>query len=132
MGTRGRKSADELSVAAVIHMPARPEPPGDLSAPEAVEWREIVHHLPADWFPRETHGLLAQYCRHVVASRRVAQLVEAVDDDDVPQLARLLRMQVAQSAAICTLAAKMRLNQQATIDRRRVKASTGPRPWDNS
>lgn len=130
MGVRGRPSTDELSTATVTHLPARPDPPRDLSGPEAIEWREIVHRLPADWFPRETHGLLAQYCRHVVASRRVAQLVEGAGDDDVPALARLLRMQVAQSSAIAALASKMRLAQSATIDRRRVKAAGGQKPWE--
>ena len=27
----------------------------------------------------ETHGLLAQYCRHIVAARRVAQLITATE-----------------------------------------------------
>lgn len=128
MGTRGRKSASELAVVSVL--PQRPEPPADLSADEDREWREIVHRLPADWFPRETHGLLSAYCRHVVAARRVAKLIESAGDDDVPKLARLLRMQVAQSMSIATLAAKMRLTQTATIDRRRTKPAGGPRPWE--
>lgn len=130
MGTRGRPSADELSTATVTHLPARPDPPPDLCEAEAVEWREIVHRLPADWFPRETHGLLAQYCRHVVAARRVAALIEAADDDDVPALARLMRMQALQSGAIAALAAKMRLSQSASIDRRRAKAPAGQKPWE--
>ena len=129
MGTRGRKSADELT-AVVAFLPARPDPPPDLCEAEAIEWREIVHRLPADWFPRETHGLLAQYCRHVVASRRVAALIEAADDDDVPALARLMRMQALQSGAIAALATKMRMAQSATIDRRRAKAPAGQKPWE--
>lgn len=129
MGTRGRKSTDELA-AVVSLLPARPDPPGELSADEATEWREIVHSLPADWFPRETHGLLAAYCRHMVAAHRVARLIEAVNDGDVPALARLLRMQAVQTGAVCALAAKMRLSQSATVDRRRAKGAGGPRPWE--
>ena len=131
MGTRGRKSISELTTApAVAFLPQRPEPPADLSAAEAVEWAAIVHRLPADWFPRETHGLLSAYCRHIVAGRRVAKMIEAADDGDVPGLARLLRMQVAQSAAIATLSAKMRLTQSATVDRRKTKGPTAPKPWE--
>lgn len=131
MGTRGRKSISELTTApTVAFLPARPDPPADLSAAEGQEWREIVHRLPADWFPRETHGLLAAYCRHIVSARRVAKLIEGADDGDVPGLARLLRMQAAQSAAIAALAAKMRLAQSATVDRRKTKGSSAPRPWE--
>jgi len=131
MGTRGRKSVASMTTApAVAFLPQRPDPPADLSAAEAVEWREIVHRLPADWFPRETHGLLAAYCRHIVSARRVASLIEAADDDDVPALARLLRMQAAQSMAIATLSAKMRLAQSAAVDRRKTRGPTAPRPWE--
>ena len=47
----------------------------ELSDEEGEEWCEIVDRLPADWFARETHALLVQYCRHVVAARRVSQLI---------------------------------------------------------
>jgi len=131
MGQRGRKSVASLTTApTVAFLPARPDPPADLSAAEAQEWAAIVHRLPADWFPRETHGLLAQYCRHIVAGRRVAKLIEGVADDDVPALARLLRIQVAQSMAIAGLSGKMRLAQSATVDRRRTRGPSAPRPWE--
>lgn len=129
MGVRGKPSADELNVV-VARLPQRPNPPDHLSEAESAEWTAIVRAMPADWFPRETHGLLAQYCRHVVASRRVAALIEGADDADAPALARLLRMQVAQSGAIAALATKMRMAQSATIDRRRAKAPAGQRPWE--
>jgi hypothetical protein len=38
-----------------------------------------VDRLPADWFPRETHGLLAQYVRHITTARRLARLVEQME-----------------------------------------------------
>lgn len=129
MGARGRRSLASLT-ASVTALPARPDPPADLNAEQAVEWRAIVNRLPADWFPRETHGMLAAYCRHIVAARRVARLVEATDNKDVPALARLLRMQAAQTGAICTLAAKMRLSQSGSVDKRRAKGPAGPRPWE--
>lgn len=128
MGTRGRKSADELAV--VTQLPARPEPPCDLPAAEAAEWREITRSMPADWFPRETHGLLAQYCRHIVASRKVGDLLADADIDDVPAFARLLRMQIGQSSAIAALSVKLRLSQSSTTDRRKRKAHAGPKPWE--
>ena len=129
MGTRGRKSAAELA-ATVAHLPARPDPPSELTDEQAKEWREIVRSMPVEWFPRETHGLLVQFCRHVVAGRHVARLIDAVDDDDLPTLARLLRMQALQSGAIASLSTKLRLAQSATSDRRRkVPASRTPWEW---
>jgi len=129
MGTRGRKSADELAV--VAHLPARPDPPGELTPEQAAEWVAVVRALPADHFPRETEALLVQFCRHVVASRRVAEMIAAAGDDDLTKLARLLRMQVAQSGAIASLAGKMRLSQSATSDRRKAKGPAERKPWED-
>ncbi|MGE3296724.1 MAG: hypothetical protein AB7I68_05175 [Porticoccaceae bacterium] len=129
MGTRGRKSANDMAV--VVALPARPDPPAELTDEQAREWVEVVNRLPADHFPRETHGLLVQYCRHVVASRRVAKLIDAAAEGDLPTLARLLRMQVAQSNAIASLATKMRLSQSSTSDRRRAKGPAERAPWDS-
>lgn len=128
MGTRGRKSAASLAV--VADLPQRPEPPPELTADEGAEWREIVRALPADWFPRETHGLLAAYCRHIVSARRVAEMIRTAVSDDIAALARLLRMQAAQSGALCSLATKMRIAQTGAGRGRRAKAPTSPRPWD--
>ena len=75
---RGRKSAGALTLTVVtgdVEVVRRPEPPTELTREQAAEWRAVVDRLPADWFARETHGLLVQYCRHVVAARRVAELV---------------------------------------------------------
>lgn len=46
----------------------RPDPPDEyrLSDEQTAEWWSVVNRMPADWFPRETHALLAQFCRHVV------------------------------------------------------------------
>jgi hypothetical protein len=57
-----------------LHSNARPEPPEDLTEEQAAEWSAVVDRLPADWFPRETHGLLARYCRH--GSRRTLGRLE--------------------------------------------------------
>ena len=128
MGICGRKSVESL--ATVAGLPQRPEPPGDLTADESAEWREIVRALPADWFTRETHALLVAYCRHVVAARRVAGMIQATGNDDVAALARLLRMQALQSGALCSLATKMRIAHTGAQRGRRAKSAAAPRPWD--
>ena len=96
MGMRGPKSSAALKIPSVAELrgDARPEPPEELTEEQAAEWRAVVDRLPADWFPRETHGLLAQYCRHVVSARRVARLLEELDAlADTRAYDRLLKAQ---------------------------------------
>lgn len=134
MGIRGRTSAAELSViegGAVVSV-RRPEPPAELTEEQGEEWRAVVGRLPAEWFPRETHGMLAQYCRHVVAARHVAQIIASVEADsglDVEAYDRLLKMQEREGRAISSLATRMRISQQATFDKAKKKPLVGRRPW---
>jgi hypothetical protein len=90
--------------------------------------------MPADWFPRETHGMLAQYCRHVVAARRVAQLVaqaETSDPLDLEVYDRLLKMQEREGRALSSLATRMRISQQATVRAEQAhKPGAIKKPWE--
>ena len=120
MKQRGRKSAAALDVERLpsVEVVQRPDAPYDLTDEQAQEWWSVVNRLPADWFPRETHGMLAQYCRHVVAARRVAQLVAKAEKRrnlDVKEYDRLLKMQEREGRAISSLATRMRISQQATV-----------------
>lgn len=134
MGIRGRKSAASLTVVtpAGVETNRRPKPPEDLNPEQAAEWMAVVNRLPADWFPRETHPMLALYCRHVVSARRVAQLLEAAEsapDLDLEQYDRLLKMQERESRAISSLATRMRMSQQSTYDAKKKKPLSARRPW---
>jgi hypothetical protein len=135
MGTRGPRSAASLSIVSSnsVAVIDRPNPPADLNDEQAAEWVAIVSRLPADWFGRETEGLLAQYCRHIVASRRVAQLIAQVETDDEFNLKdydRLLKMQEREGRAISSLATKMRISQQSTYDKSKKKPVATLKPWD--
>jgi hypothetical protein len=134
MGNRGRVSSAELSViqGGQVVTIRRPLPPEELTEEQASEWQAVVGRLPAEWFPRETHGMLAQYCRHVVAARRVAQLIASVEeapDLDVENYDRLLKMQEREGRAMSSLATRMRISQQATFDKEKKKPLLGRRPW---
>lgn len=139
MGARGRKSKTELTVLNGGKRIERPAPPAELGSEAAAEWNDIANRLPADWFTRETWPLLVQYCRHVVAARRVADAIETVqnevDEFNVKAWADLLRLQQKESAIICSLATKMRIAQQSTYDKSKVKGKAGmasaKRPWDD-
>jgi len=135
--TRGKVSsaAREIAhLAADVSAVQRPDAPYDLTDEQADEWRAIVNRMPADWFPRETWPLLAQHCRHVVNSRRVAQLIEAAEKAaqlDVEGYDRLLKMQERESRCIASLATRMRISQQATYDKSKKKGSGGfQKPWE--
>ena len=128
MGARGRKSTASMSVVQPDGVTAvhRPKPQDGLTDEQAGIWRIVVNRLPADWFPGATHDMLAQYCRHVVSSRRVADLIEimtaekvfAVEDYD-----RLLKMQEREGRAISALATRMRLSQQSSVHKDRKKGT---------
>lgn len=90
----------------------------------------------ADWIPRGAFGSLVQYCRHVVAARRVAQMIEASDGLSVEDYDRLLKMQERESRALSSLATRLRLTPQSryTPGRAATKGSTGGqkrKPWES-
>ena len=136
MGTRGRTSRAALEVVTDgnVQSLARPVAPDYLSDEEAAEWLAVVNRLEADWFPRETHGLLADYCRHVIKGRRVAQLLEAQYDDaqgvDVDHLDKLYKMAERESRAAASLATRLRITQQSTVSPKAKKPNMIKRPWE--
>lgn len=134
MGSRGRVSTAELSVVGggLVSSIRRPDAPEELTNEQAVEWRAVVNRMPAEWFQRETHGLLVQYCRHVVAARRVSQLIEQHEDGEkfsVEDYDRLLKMQEREGRAMSSLATRMRISQHATYDKTKKKPIEAERPW---
>jgi hypothetical protein len=137
MEQKGRRSITALSVISGEGVVAvrRPEPPAELTQEEAQEWHEIVNRLPADWFPRETHGVLKQYCRHLVNARRVAARIEVAlsepDGCSLEDYDRLLKMQEREGRALVACGRAMRLTQQTTYSKDKRKPVTiGSKPWE--
>lgn len=139
MGTRGPKSGSEVATMGMVALVNRPDAPLDLTPEQSDAWREIVDALPADWFSKENHPLLAQYCRHVVSARRVAQLIDAEcskADVDIKSYTDLLAAETKQTAALRALAASMRLAQQSRYETRGAataskRGKTVKRPWES-
>src|SRR5690606_37371387 len=100
----GRKSASSLEVVSSNVAPIdRPPVPDDLTDEQAEVWQKITNRMPADRFPAETWPLLPMYCRHVVAARRVAQLIEQAEESpdlEVETLDRLYKLQARESRAM--------------------------------
>ena len=144
MGDRGRKPASELALKDnVTVLSLRPKAPEDLTPEQAIEWDAIVVRMPADWFPRETHAVLVQFCRHTIAARVVANLVarmdalplkeDGIEADEyfaVDLYDHLLKMQEREGRALSSLATRLRITQQTTYDKSKKKGIPGPKPWD--
>src|SRR5215213_11659691 len=107
----------------------RPLPPDYLTSEQREVWRKVLDDLPADWFRDSNLDLLASYCRHVIASRRVAQLIEIEEKSDAFSPSNydlLLRMQNRESRALATMGTKLRLTQQALVARDKTKPRQTP------
>lgn len=140
MGSRGRKSAAELSVigAAGVAITRRPEPPAELGDEMAEVWRAQVNSRPAAYFDAAAQRLLVQFCRHTVAARRVAQLIRQAEMEDEffpDDWMKLLRAQQRESAMIATLATKLRTAPQSTYDKNAAARAgrnnyEGSPPWE--
>lgn len=136
MGDRGRTPAAELSVASdnTDVLAQRPVAPDHLTDEQKQIWRTTVDALPADWFRGETLEVLAQYCRHVITARHVADQINDMeangDKYDIREYALLLRCQAGETEKINSTATKLRITPQATYDKSKKKGSpAAKRPW---
>lgn len=142
MSKRGRPSAASQEVAVIdgaVALIERPEPPLHLTPDEEIEWTAVVSSLPANWFPRETHPLLEQYCRHSVTARRLGEMMDqafARPELELSEVKEITAMQSKMTASMKALAASMRISQQSTYQpqaantSKRKNATTVKRPWD--
>ena len=139
MNKRGRKSTASLSVVTIDVNAQRPDPPSELTATQAKVWRETVETTPAGWFRAGDH-LLTAYCRHVVSAGFLAGLIDKCrpdigDKDGLGRLGRLLAMRARETAAISSLATRMRLTKQARAHSRSAGRAFdgtpgGKPPWE--
>jgi hypothetical protein len=133
----GRKSAASLTVIGPhgIETIRRPEPPRSLNDEEAAEWRKTVGGMAADHFPVETHAMLELRCRHIIHSRRLAEMIEAEqksDEYDWRTHKELLYALARQSQTIAVLDTKLRLAQITTYDRTQPKRTAKATPWQDA
>ena len=139
MKQRGRKSSAEL--ATVTAMPLRMvQPPEDLSPEESSVWARVTATKPSEWWDAGSVPLLAQYCRAVVQSELVSELVRSVgqamltDPDELGRYKELRKIQNALSGEITSLARSMRLTQQSRYNAKNSDTASrkggGPsKPW---
>ena len=132
---RGRKTAADGR--AVVGIPKRLDPPKHLTKEEKVVWREIVASVPAGHIDKSNAQLLEEYVVQILASRQARQLIYGLPKDcSVKEFAEAVKVQDGISSRIASLATKMRLAQQSTVDRRAaarkgVQDMTAETPWQN-
>lgn len=141
---RGRASEEErefeneiITTGVVpLDITERPQPPIDFDSRERDEWYAIVNSMPSDWFSRPSLPMLTQYVRHTIASQNIAQLIaNATSDPDeinVKNYIALLRAQKEESMVISSLATRLRISPQATINKRgNQKDLNKSKPWES-
>ncbi|HUO82456.1 MAG TPA: hypothetical protein VM616_06315 [Gammaproteobacteria bacterium] len=138
MKQRGRKSAAQLAVTPLGPRIGRPKPPECLTDEQKAEWTTVVAAMPADWFGRESLGVLVEYCRHVSRGRFLASRLDAMkmeDTDEIPVWDKLAAAAERETRAMLACARALRLTHQAKYDA--VKAARkagneypGPKPWE--
>ena len=135
MGQRGRKSSAALQIANNLDRAIdRPRPPDELTSEQKAIWVFIVNRLPADWFPPETHGTLIQLCRHRARSRKLAQLIDAMEgaangeDFYVHEYRDLLRTEAENTRIINSCETKLKLTPKS--DYAKKKPKLGNPPWE--
>ena len=135
-----RQSAAALAVLNLRPGPKRPEPPHYLGQTAANEWRAIVDSMPADWFPRETHALLAQLCRIIDRCKAVSAALDKTQryglspEHITPKFEQLLALEMRLSDSIARLSTKLRLTQQSSTqyDKQRSRKGEAKIPWEEA
>lgn len=149
MRTRGRLSLAAVSTSPVEVVERLPAP-AHLTDEQKREWVALVNTMPAAHFMRGNQGLLEQYCRHMVAARHLAQLIDQAESRDIkyPRTAKgrreaniakrlllnLYRQQKEESNIIQRLLTCMRLTQQSIYRGETVKhpkTGAATKPWDD-
>ena len=137
---RGPTSTASLAIVRPV-TDTRPDAPYDLTDAQAEEWRAIVDRMPADWFPRETWGVLAAHCRHVVTGRMLSAEIDRhkaewlKTDEGLKRFDRLTAARNRETVATIATARALRLTKASqirpeTAGRKARDAGNGRRPWD--
>lgn len=141
MGSRGRKSSNELATIPVLIETRRPSPPAELTEAEGAIWRDVTGTMPFGWFSKSQFPILVSYCRHACRASFLAAEINRFDgewlkaDGGVERLNRLLAMAERETRALTSCARTMRLTHQAQIlprgaGRLMVGGQQGCPPWE--
>ena len=123
MRQRGRLSAEGRGAVSLKSF-ERPEPPKGLTKRQAEEWRAIVGRMPATWFLRETHAMLAGLVRMVERAEDLAAQIERMKtagEAGTPEYWTQVRLEIDLNKQIMSAMSKMRISQQSTVSQTKSK-----------
>jgi phage terminase small subunit len=141
MQQRGRSSESEREVARLVTITSdRPDPPPELSAEQADEWRAVVGRLPPNWFKREHYGVLVSYCCHVTQRRFLEKelRIQSIEGEGLERFNDLAKAVDRETRAILLCARAMRMTHQSQYDKDKASRSSnkapaeGTRPWEDT
>lgn len=113
-----RQSAESRSAAAFRSGGAPPKAPAHLSKDAKAVWTKIAASKPPDWFDEGAQVLLERYCEATIQARRVARKLDTLMKAGAWRDAREFEKRFALlSTTLTTLATKLRLSVQSTVDR---------------
>src|SRR5262249_60843437 len=107
-------------------------PDGELTDEQRAEFERVVACVPAEWFAPGNVAALVQYCRHVIAARRIGEAIElALSEGRGEALDGLLRAQARETRMLLQVMTALRLTPRA-VEPRSVsvkKLAQTPSPW---
>ena len=141
MGSRGRRSENELSV---IVDPTGRQPlraPAELTDAQAAVWRQTVGSMRGDWLARGAAPVLVEYCRRVCRARLAERVIARFEmkwineGGGLEEFDRLLVIADRESRAVLACARALRLTPQAqqhakTAARMVDHRPPSPKLWD--
>jgi hypothetical protein len=135
MGTRGRKSKNDLALAGATDVAERMRPPASLTDAEKFEWLRIVNEFPAEYFNSGQVPMLKQYVRHLVHADAISEQIQLIMEPDengilnAPLYDKLLKMQERETRAMASLG--IRLGFAKSAHREQGAKKGGHRnPWE--
>lgn len=135
-----RQSAGVTVIAGNLGL--RPDPPEDLTEPQAKVWRATCASEAADFFRTDAlRELLKDYCRHKVSGADLSAQINLYDadcpmvPDVVGALDKLLKMRDRETKAAADKATKLRLTNQSRYTPQAAStaaknATTNKKPWE--
>lgn len=143
-GQASRASFEVIQPTGLMPSGHRPAPSPELSAAATQEWHAVVERMPADYFPRETQGLLATFCSIKVqldeVNKALAKFGPGLPSGEKrwKRYRELTRMRGACATQLASIATKLRLTPQSRYDREVAQRSVRKRdeqpdvrPWED-
>lgn len=150
MERRGRKSKEQRAAieaaqtaqaaAVEVFTEYRIPPPPNLSAAAVKIWLDTVNSFPASALSEAHLAMLSAYCEHCATAEMLSAKINAFlpqwldEDGGLDHYDKLLKMRERETRSASSLATRLRLTPQASIDpkthgRQKSNMTSAAKPW---